>query len=117
MKKILLILLLFVSVTCFSQVPMYKQFDKQIHFSAGTVAATLGYAAGYNLTHSKFKASLIAIGTSVLVGTLKETYDYFDYGKFDNKDLLATSLGSIPVVLTATIIIHEKQNRKRIRKR
>ena len=116
MKRIITILFIFIALVSFAQKPMYKQFDKQMHFSAGLVAGTLGYAAGYNLTHSKFKATLISIGTAVLVGTLKETYDYFDYGRFDKQDLLATSLGSVTVVITATIIIGKrgKQNRNRI---
>ena len=112
MKKLITILFIFIALVSFAQKPMYKQFDKQMHFSAGLVAGTLGYAAGYNLTHSKFKATLISVGTSFLIGTLKETYDYFDYGKFDKKDLFATTLGSVPVIFTATIIIGKKHDKR-----
>ena len=85
---------------CFSQI----QKDKYYHFGAGVVS---GYAG-----HKTFD---LPIATSFVVGFGKESLDYIQYGKFDTKDLLATTLGGFAVSLTIKLI--NKPKNEKINKR
>ena len=38
---------------------------------------------------------VVAVTVTVIVGVGKEVYDFFDYGLFDNKDLLADCVGAV----------------------
>ncbi len=66
-----------------------KYNDKILHFCVGfsIIEVTYAYTGFYSL----------AIVTAL--GLLKETIDYFDYGKFDLLDLLFTVLGGIVSVI------------------
>tara|TARA_R100001460_G_scaffold52762_1_gene91691 strand:- start:1820 stop:2182 length:363 start_codon:yes stop_codon:yes gene_type:complete len=84
------VLLLFVSLS-YSQIAE----DKVLHFVAGGMSGSTGYLIGdYYLD----KPQLTGISLAIASGVLKETYDYSRGGKFDNKDLLATTIGGIVVV-------------------
>ncbi len=88
--------------------------DKYYHFGAGVITEYTGNKLEF------------PIGTAFLIGFGKESLDYIQYGKFDKKDLLATTIGG--VVITLIIKLDEKHNnrivsnyrkhkRKRTRKR
>ena len=84
------ILMLFVGIS-------YGQIaeDKILHFVAGGMSGSSGYLIGdYYLD----KPQLTGISLAFASGILKETYDYSRGGKFDNKDLLATTIGGVVVV-------------------
>ena len=84
------ILLLFVSLS-------YGQIaeDKILHFVAGGMSGSTGYLIGdYYLD----KPKLTGISLAFASGVFKETYDYTRGGKFDTKDLLATTIGGILIV-------------------
>ena len=85
---------------CFAQM----QQDKYYHFGAGVMSEYVGK----NFIE-------IPIVNSFVIGFAKETYDYIDYGKFDKKDLLATTLGGI--ALTITINLINKKKDEKINKR
>ena len=72
MKKLWLILLI---ISHFSHAQDLKEKDKQYHFIAGTVSSMVGYAYIYHKTEDPLKATLAGLGTALLAGTLKETYD------------------------------------------
>ena len=38
---------------------------------------------------------MVAVTVTVIVGVGKEVYDFFDYGLFDKKDLLADCVGAV----------------------
>jgi len=81
--------------------------DKYYHFTAGVVTEYTGNKLDF------------PIGTAFLVGFGKESLDYIQYGKFDKKDLLATTIGGFALHLTIKLINKsedEKHNNRIIRK-
>lgn len=76
--------------------------DKYYHFGAGVVTEYTGNKLEFPL------------GSAFVVGFGKESLDYIQYGKFDTKDLLATTLGG--VAITLIIKLNEKHNNSIIRK-
>jgi len=84
-------------------VEFVKQWDKQMHFLVGMLTGSGAYAASYD--GNKLIASLITIIFCFLLGAAKEIYDKNTTGLFDWKDILATTLGSVPVIIGAIIIL------------
>ena len=67
-------------------------YDKKLHFIAGlciSVAAMLLYFYYYGTVNV-----LLGVGGGMVAGVAKEIYDYFDYGLFDELDMLITWLGA-----------------------
>lgn len=62
------------------------QFDKIVHFLCGLIIA---------LIVSFFYNPYIGIGIAVAAGVAKKVYDWFDYGRFDKMDLVATVIGGV----------------------
>ena len=85
-------------LTTFSFAQIQK--DKYYHFTAGVVSGYTGY-----------KTVELPIATSFVVGFGKESLDYLQYGKFDSKDLLATTLGGVAVSLTIKLINKSKDEK------
>ena len=71
--------------------------DKYYHFGAGVITEYTGDKLEF------------PIGTAFKVGFGKESLDYIQYGKFDTKDLLATTLGGLAVTLIIKLD-NEKNN-------
>ena len=97
------ILLLFVSLS-------YGQIaeDKILHFVAGGMSGSTGYLIGdYYLD----KPKLTGISLAFASGVFKETYDYTRGGKFDTKDLLATTLGGVAIHFTIKLINKPKDEK------
>ena len=74
--------------------------DKYYHFSAGVITEYTG------------KKLEFPIGAAFMVGFGKESLDYIQYGKFDSKDLLATTLGGFAISLTIKLLENEKHNNR-----
>ena len=85
-------------LTTFSFAQIQK--DKYYHFRAGVVSGYTGY-----------KTVELPIATSFVVGFGKESLDYIQYGMFDTKDLLATTLGGVAVSLTIKLINKSKDEK------
>lgn len=85
-------------LTTFSFAQIQK--DKYYHFAAGVVSGYTGY-----------KTLELPIATSFVVGFGKESLDYLQYGKFDSKDLLATTLGGVAISLTIKLINKSKDEK------
>lgn len=94
MKKIIA-LIAAVVVGCAS--PQSITQDKYYHFAAG---ATSAYIAD--------KEDLPQVTSAFAAGFAKETYDYIRNGKFDTKDLVATTLGGIVVKYVIKLIKKRK---------
>lgn len=88
MKKLIIILLLIVSFNCKAQ-----QVDKVAHFGVGYIASATTSALISKQT--PWKNLAIGIGSSVVIGTAKEIYDYRVKGVFNYKDLGATVFGGV----------------------
>ena len=71
--------------------------DKYYHFGAGVITEYTGNKLDF------------PIGTAFMVGFGKESLDYIQYGRFDTKDLLATTLGGLAVTLIIKLD-NEKNN-------
>ena len=71
--------------------------DKYYHFGAGVITEYTGNKLEF------------PIGTAFIVGFGKESLDYIQYGKFDSKDLLATTIGGLAVTLIIKLD-NEKNN-------
>ena len=85
MKKLIILL---ISFNGYSQ-----QVDKVAHFGVGYVASATTSALMSKQT--PWKNIAIGIGSSVVLGTAKELYDYNKKGVFNYKDLGATVLGGV----------------------
>ena len=72
--------------------------DKYYHFGAGVITEYTGNKLEF------------PIGTAFLVGFGKESLDYIQYGTFDTKDLLASTLGGFAISLTFKLLKNEKNN-------
>ena len=64
--------------------------DKWLHVLAGVVLAILV---------SVFESPAAGLGVAISAGVLKESYDWFDYGRFDFMDMFATCIGGLVVFL------------------
>ena len=88
--------------------------DKALHFYYGAFTSGLATTIYCNETYNKPLKNkvLIAVGTAFTVGLCKELYDTRRGGSgFDYRDLLATTLGALPV--TIVLKIDSKKNKKR----
>jgi len=109
MKKIFILISLFISNHLFGQIPQ----DKLLHFGAG-----VGIGATITLTHKKPNIHIgygNIIQKNVIagagIGLLKESYDASIYGNkyFDVGDAAVTTLGSLTGSLIIYSIIKDKR--------
>lgn len=79
-------------------------FDKTLHFAAGAIAAAAGAAAGaiaFLLIPAMEPAyiAMVAMAACAAAALLREAYNLQQGGLFDWRDVLATMLGSVPVLV------------------
>tara|TARA_R110001606_G_scaffold87470_1_gene197418 strand:+ start:54 stop:380 length:327 start_codon:yes stop_codon:yes gene_type:complete len=95
--------ILLLSVLTLFTLPILSQTifepDKVTHYFAGSSVSMGTYLVldGYEIKQNKKIAISISVG--ILAGILKESHDKSKGGKFDTNDLLATTLGSITVII------------------
>jgi uncharacterized membrane protein YjdF len=98
MNKILLL-----SVLALFTLPTLSQNifepDKVTHYLAGSSASMGTYLILDRYEIKRNKKIAISISVGILAGILKESHDKSKGGKFDKNDLLATTLGSITVII------------------
>ena len=75
---------------------MQIAYDKKLHFIAGIVICILVALI--------FKNPLFGLIASVIAGIGKEIYDYYDYGKPDFLDCLATWVGGIAGYIVGVLV-------------
>tara|TARA_Y100000361_G_scaffold97704_1_gene87581 strand:+ start:948 stop:1340 length:393 start_codon:yes stop_codon:yes gene_type:complete len=92
MKKLLIILLL--PNLLFSQ--FYEEYDKQLHFAAGSIIGATGYVWSYQKHQDKKRAMITGICLAFAAGVVKELYDgEIENGYVELEDIAATTLGGI----------------------
>ena len=100
-----------VSVSMYGQLFQNNQFiltepDKKLHFAAGAIATTIGYEwALKKYKGDKKKAFFVGLGVGLAAGIAKESFDNwrgFPY-YFDERDVLATFMGSVAVSIPLSI--------------
>ena len=100
-----IIILLIACQSAYGQFYNYGRFileeqDKQKHYAAGVVISTLGYQWGLRKWEDRNKAALFAIGLGLTAGIAKESFDNWrPPNYFDERDLLATVMGSVTVTI------------------
>ncbi len=99
MKKIL-VLFVVVTAGCASSQDIGK--DKYYHFAAGGTTAVVANEMELPRASSAFAA-----------GFAKETYDYIRGGRFDAKDLLATTIGGLVVNYAIKLIKKKNEIKKK----
>ena len=86
--------------------------DKQKHFVAGVVISGVSYELGLKKFEDRKKAALFAIGLGLTAGIAKESFDNWrgvpHY--FDDRDVLATTMGSISVTIPL-FVLHKPKKR------
>ena len=70
--------------------------DKKLHFLAGVIVCFVVALI--------FKNPMYGLIASVIAGIGKEIYDYYDYGKFDFADALATWVGGIAGYIVGVLV-------------
>jgi uncharacterized protein YfiM (DUF2279 family) len=110
MKTIIIILILLFTGVCNAQ---FRTGDEKIHLAAGALISATTYTLVYTKTKNKKKAFWYSIGTTTLVGVLKEVYDSSkDNNMFDTREAVATTLGGLTVSLTLEIFVGKRRKRK-----
>ena len=109
--------MLVISPSLWGQFYNYGEFiltepDKQKHFAAGVVISAIGYEWGLHRYKDRNKAALIGMGLGIAAGIAKESFDnwkgYPSY--FDDRDILATTMGSITVTIPL-FVLHKPKKR------
>ena len=105
----LLIVLLVACQSMYGQLYHHGDFiltekDKQYHFTAGVIVTTIGYEWALRKYGNKKKAFFIGLGAGLAAGIAKESFDNWRVGNyFDERDLLATMMGSLAVTIPLSI--------------
>ena len=89
-----------------------KDKDKQLHFGAGMITGSLGYAYSFNKHQNKKRATVAGICTSFAAGVIKEMFDASQGGYVEHGDILATTLGGITVSVTIPLFTKKKKYRR-----
>ena len=82
--------------------------DKKMHFNAGLGIGMVGHMIFQPITKNKKKTILYSVGLSFAAGLTKELIDKRNYGVFDAKDLLATTLGGIAIQIPIAAIVKKE---------
>lgn len=88
--------------------------DKKMHFGAGFVFGGISYGLILEETENKQLALLGSVATAFVAGYIKETRDKRMGGNFDNRDLLATTLGGISIGITLDIFARNGKKKGRV---
>lgn len=80
---------------------LHEEEDKRLHFVAGAGIAGIAYYLAYKVKATTSWASWCGLAAAFAAGVGKEGYDAVrgDYTRFDPRDLLATVLGGIALVV------------------
>ena len=108
MKKYLFIFL-FMATTSMASQTFFQQKDKQLHFTAGTIAGGLGYKWSYDKHKNKKKAFIVGVCSSLAVGLVKELYDSRTGGTVEIGDVAATTLGGLAIGFTIPLFQKKKK--------
>lgn len=88
-----------------------QEIDKKLHFLAGSTISASTYISLGATNIKPLPRTIISIGTGLVAGVAKETYDYLSYGKWDHKDFFATALGSFTITIPMSFDIYFKHNK------
>jgi len=85
--------------------------DKKLHFAAGAIATTIGYEwALKKYKGDKKKAFFVGLGVGLAAGIAKESFDNWRPDNyFDERDVLATFMGSLSVSIPLSIFRKPKK--------
>ena len=79
--------------------------DKVLHFETCFLITMVVALLNMNVLGIGIAASaVLACMIAVIAGILKESYDYYTYGLFDRKDIIADALGAFAGLLIIILI-------------
>ena len=99
---------LFMMATSMTSQTFFQQKDKQLHFTAGILASSLGYKWSYDRHKNKKKAIIAGVCSSLAVGLVKELYDSRTRGTVELGDVAATTLGGLTIGFTIPLFKKKK---------
>ena len=115
MKKVSLVLLmgLAMTLTMNAQSQTIKGIgdDKIYHFAAGMFFGGGVQSVVYSETGNHKKALAYGLLSGLTIGLAKEVVDEIQYSGFDSKDLLATVLGSVVVIIPMDFVFRSHKVR------
>ena len=120
LKTIILFISLLTSTFANSQIRIGSfsvEQDKAIHYLSGAVITSTVHDLVFEKTKSKHKAVLYSLTTGIVAGALKEIIDSRQKdNRFDHRDLLATTYGSMSIAAVISLDnIFKKKKRKKIK--
>lgn len=77
--------------------------DKLLHLAAGALAALVGVFIGYQA--GDVAPIVVGAGACVAAAVAREIYNHSNGGEFDRRDLAATLIGGVPVLLLAAVVL------------
>ena len=90
-----------------------QEKDKQLHFAAGVAVSFVSYEWALKTWKDKKKAVAFSIGMGILSGVVKETIDHQNPpNKFDERDVLATTMGSVSITIPLFVLRNKHKRRK-----
>ena len=79
--------------------------DKVLHFETCCLITMVVALLNMNVLGISIAASAVSAGMiSIIAGIFKESYDYYTYGLFDKKDIVADVLGAFTGLLIIILI-------------
>lgn len=87
--------------------------DKTLHFGAGVISGAVGANIADELSDgNQFWILTGTLAGSLLAGFAKESLDQYQYGGWDNGDLIATVLGGVSVGITIELFSGKRKKIK-----
>ncbi|MDC1266288.1 hypothetical protein N8009_05800 [Flavobacteriaceae bacterium] len=109
MKNLIHIIIFMFGISMSGQTFILQEYDKQLHFAAGSFAGVLGYSWSFHRHQNKTKAIITGLCTSLVAGVAKEVYDNSQGGLLDKRDVLATGMGGVFVTVTIPLFQNKKK--------
>ena len=93
---------------------LLTESDKQQHFAAGVVIGGISYGLLLEQTEDKTIALIGSVASAFAAGYIKETRDARRGYKFDDRDLLASTLGGLSIGVTFDIFGRNGKKKGRV---
>jgi len=112
--KYIFTLLLLLTLLPTANAQLLTESDKQQHFAAGVVIGGISYGLLLEETEDKKIALLGSIAAAFAAGYIKEMSDAKRGSKFDDRDLLASTLGGLSIGITFDILGRNGKKKGRV---
>jgi len=108
------ILSVFIFLTCNFCGSQTISNDDKLHLAAGALISGATYTLVHTTAKNKKKAFWYSLGTSALAGVTKELIDAKQNERFDNGEIIATTVGGLVVSTTFSLFVKNNKKRKAV---